>query len=81
MIPLQLDLVPKPGDFFEGPRVGEGDGGVVGKSSEPLELALPDAGAAEHGQDAQNLALEDEGLAGEGHDSFRPGPLDPGRRQ
>src|SRR5262249_9803811 len=60
---------------LERPGIGKGDGGVIGKGSEPPELAVRDAGATEHGQDAQRLTLEDQGLAGKRHDSFRLGPL------
>jgi hypothetical protein len=49
MIPLEFDLLAKPGHFLEGSRIGEGDGCVVGKCSKPLELALPDMTATEDG--------------------------------
>jgi hypothetical protein len=52
MIPLQLDLLSKSGYLLKGPGIGESDGRLVGKRSEPIKLVLLDAGATENAQDA-----------------------------
>jgi len=48
VVTLQLELLAKPSYFLEGPRVGQSDGRLIGKRSEPLELVLSDRGRTEH---------------------------------
>jgi hypothetical protein len=77
VISLQLQLLAKAGYFLEGSSIGKGDGGMISKGSEPLELILPHVGATEDAEDTQGLALENQRLARERHDPLGIDPLRP----
>ena len=78
---FQLQPGAEPIVFFEGARVHEGHGDVIGKNAQPGRALLGDGNAREQSKHAQHLVFVSDGLRVEAVNLFRCRPFPPGRHR